>query len=179
MNQAAQPSAETLSAAVRALEEAINGLRHSQNILVAAMGIIAALFLGALVWLASDVGGLRQEIASDISTVRQQVSSDISTLRQEVSSDISALRQQIAAVETRIETSSATINARIDALNARVDNLVVAVGELRAAIGAIGTRIDEMTRSQQNRAELDLERSRSAGDSDARAPESPGTGAGR
>jgi uncharacterized protein YoxC len=167
MNQATQPPAENLSGAVRALEEAINGLRHSQNILVAAMGIVAALFLGALVWLASDISGLRE-----------QVTSDISSLRQQVTSDISSLRQQIAAVETRMETSTAAINARIDTLNTRVDDLLVAVGELRAAIGAISTKLDEISRSRQSRAELDLKRSRSANGGDARVAEPPGTAPG-
>ena len=156
MNQATQPPAANLSGAVRALEEAINGLRHSQNILVAAMGIVAALFLGALVWLASDISGLREQVTSDISS----------------------LRQQIAAVETRMETSTAAINARIDTLNTRVDDLLVAVGELRAAIGAISTKLDEISRSRQSRAELDLKRSRSANGGDARVAEPPGTAPG-
>ncbi|MGH6902050.1 MAG: hypothetical protein ACREIR_04855 [Geminicoccaceae bacterium] len=162
MAQATQPPAESLIGAVRALEEAINGLRHSQNILVAAMGIVAALFLGALVWLASDVSALRQQVVA---------------VEARIETSAVAINSRIDNLNTRMETGVDAINSRIDSLNTRVDDLVAAVGEVRAAIGAINTKLDEISRSTQNRAELDVERPRS-GDG-AEGPESPGAGPGR
>jgi uncharacterized protein YoxC len=139
MAQATQPPVASLVEVIRPLEEAINGLRHSQNILVAAMGIVAALFLGALVWLASDINALRQQVA--VVETRMETSVDAITAR-------------IDALNTRTEASADAINARIDNLNVRVDSLVAAVGELGAAIGAIDTKLDELSRSSPNRAEL-------------------------
>jgi methyl-accepting chemotaxis protein len=132
MAQATLPPAASPVEVIRPLKEAIDGLRHSQNILVAAIGLVAALFLGALVWLASDINALRQQVGA-VET-RMETSVDTITAR-------------IDTLATRTEASADAINARIDNLNSRVDSLVAAVGELRAAIGAIDTKLDDLSRS--------------------------------
>jgi hypothetical protein len=151
MAQPVQPPAENLIGAVQVLEEAVNGLRHSQNILVAAMGIVAALFLGALVWLASDIGGLRQQVTG----IETRMETGLDAVDARVSTGFDTINSRIDGLTTRMDTTAEALNSRIDGLNARVDDLVAAVGELRTEIGAIGTKLDEIGRSSQNRAALD------------------------
>jgi hypothetical protein len=151
MAQAMQPPAASPVGAIRPLEEAINGLRHSQNILVAAMGIVAALLLAALVWLATDIGGLRQQVTG----IETRMETGLDAVDARVSTGFDTINSRIDRLTTRMDTTAEALNARIDSLNARVDNLVAAVGELRTEIGAIGNKLDEISRSSPNRAALD------------------------
>jgi hypothetical protein len=151
MAQATPPPVTSPVAAIRPLEEAINGLRHSQNILVAALGIVAALFLGALVWLASDIGGLRQQVTG----IETRMETGLDAVDARVSTGFDTINSRIDGLTIRMDTTAEALNSRIDGLNARVDNLVAAVGEFRTEIGAIGAKLDEIGRSSPNRAALD------------------------
>jgi hypothetical protein len=148
--QVEQPPAESLVVAVRGLEGAVNGLRHVQTILSATVGIVSALFLGALIWLSSDVSALREQING----IEARVQTGLDDVEARVQTSLDAvegrMQTSLDAVEARMATEFDAVDARVnsgfDAVNARIDTTLDAVAALgaRTAQGfdAVNARID-------------------------------------
>lgn len=163
--QVEQPPAESLVVAVRGLEGAVNGLRHVQTILSATVGIVSALFLGALVWLSSDVGALRQQVNG----IEVRLQTGLDDVEARVQTSLDAVETRVAtrfdAIEARMNTGFDAVDARVnsgfDAVNARIDATVDAAAAqgARTAQGfdAVNARIDSLNGRVDNLAAVIIE----------------------
>jgi len=110
------------------VREAIDGLRHSQNLLAGCIALLAAVFGGFMIWQAGEIKG---------------VGDDIKAMRTEVLAKIDSSETRLGA---RIDGLDTKIGARIDSLDAKVTDTRERIIRLETQLQGVSEQLAKFQR---------------------------------